>query len=183
MRVIAGEARGRKLVAPRGDGTRPTADRAREGLFSSLQSFLELDGARVLDLYAGSGAIGLDALSRGAAQVTLVDDDPSALKALQRNVEAVGLPGVEVVGDTVEEFLGGLPTPYDVVVLDPPYDLDVDPVLPFLLPWLAPDAVVVVERRTRGPAPAWPGGLDPVRTRKYGEATLHYALARQVAGA
>ncbi|MBC7679087.1 MAG: RsmD family RNA methyltransferase, partial [Pseudorhodobacter sp.] len=63
------------------------------------------------------------------------------------------------------------------------YDLDVDPVLPSLLPWLAPDAVVVVERRTRGPAPAWPGGLDPVRTRKYGEATLHYAVARQGAGA
>ena len=180
MRVIAGEARGRKLVAPRGESTRPTADRAREGLFSSLQTFLDLDGCTFLDLYAGSGAIGLDALSRGASQVTLVDDDPSALKALHRNVEAVGLPGVEVVDDKVEEFLGGLPTPYDVVVLDPPYDVDVDPVLAAVLPWLAPDAVVVVERRTRGPAPAWPEGLDPVRTRKYGEATLHYAVLTEV---
>ena len=179
MRVIAGEARGRKLIAPRGESTRPTADRAREGLFSSLQSFLDLDGCAFLDLYAGSGAIGLDALSRGAATVTLVDDDPSAHRALRRNVEAVGLPGVEVVEDTVEDFLGGLPTPYDVVVLDPPYDLDVDPVLTSVLPWLAPDAVVVVERRTRGTAPAWPEGLDPVRTRTYGEATLHYAVHEQ----
>ncbi len=173
-RIIAGEARGRRLVVPRGELTRPTADRAREGLFSSLQSLVDVEGARVLDLYAGSGAIGLEALSRGAAEVTLVEDDPAACKAISANVAAVGLPGAELVQDRVEDVLLGPASAYDVVVLDPPYDLDVDPVLLALVPWLAIDAVVAVERRTRGPAPAWPEGLVAVRTRRYGEATLHY---------
>ena len=173
-RIIAGEARGRRLVVPKGELTRPTADRAREGLFSSLQSLVDVEGARVLDLYAGSGAIGLEALSRGAAEVTLVEDDPAACKAISANVAAVGLPGAELVQDRVEDVLLGPASAYDVVVLDPPYDLDVDPVLLALVPWLAIDAVVAVERRTRGPAPAWPEGLVAVRTRRYGEATLHY---------
>ena len=176
-RIIAGEARGRRLVVPKGELTRPTADRAREGLFSSLQSLVDVEGARVLDLYAGSGAIGLEALSRGAAEVTLVEDDPAACKAISANVAAVGLPGAELVQDRVEDVLLGPASAYDVVVLDPPYDLDVDPVLLALVPWLAIDAVVAVERRTRGPAPAWPEGLVAVRTRRYGEATLHYGLA------
>ena len=175
-RVIAGAARGRRLLVPRGERTRPTADRAREGLFSSLQSLTDVEGARILDLYAGCGAIGLEALSRGALAATLVEDDPSAVQAIRANVEVVALPGAEVVEEQVERFLLGPPLAYDVVVLDPPYDLAVEPVLGGLLPWLANEAVVAVERRTRGPLPAWPEGLEAVRSRRYGEATLHYAL-------
>ncbi|MGZ6825900.1 MAG: 16S rRNA (guanine(966)-N(2))-methyltransferase RsmD [Mycobacteriales bacterium] len=175
-RIIAGSAGGRRLVVPPGSTTRPTADRAREGLFSSLQSLTDLDGAAVLDLYAGSGALGLEALSRGAARATLVEDDPRALAAIRANAEALGLAATVVDAD-VEAFLAGPPSPYDVVVLDPPYDVDVDPVLAALVPWLAPDGVVACERRTRGPAPAVPAGLLPERSRRYGEATLWYFSA------
>ncbi|HWH30539.1 MAG TPA: 16S rRNA (guanine(966)-N(2))-methyltransferase RsmD [Mycobacteriales bacterium] len=176
MRIVAGAARGRRLTAPVAPGTRPTSDRAREGLFSSLQSLLDLDGARVLDLYAGTGALGLEALSRGASSATLVEDDPGALRALRSNVEAVGLPGAHVVADRVERFLVGAAEPrYDLALLDPPYEDDVVPALEALLPWLADGAVVAVERRTRDGRPRWPTGYQPVRSRRYGEATLWYA--------
>ena len=176
-RIIAGQARGRRLVVPAGGGTRPTADRAREGLFSSLLSLTDLDDARVLDLFAGSGALGLEALSRGAGSATLVEQDPAALRALRANVEALGLPGAYVVDSEVEDFLAVAPEPrYRVALLDPPYDVDVVPVLTALHAWLADDAVVAVERRTRGPDLAWPDGYEPVRSRRYGEATLWYAL-------
>ncbi len=168
---MAGTHRGRPLAVPPGAVTRPTSDRAREGLFSSLQSLLDLDGARVLDLYAGSGALGLEALSRGAAAATLVESDERALAVLARNTALLDLPA-EVVALPVERFLAGAPEHYDLVLLDPPYELDVDPVLVALVPWAAD--VVVVERRTRGPAPAWPPGLAPLRDRRYGEATLWY---------
>ena len=174
-RIIAGTHGGRRLLVPAGSTTRPTADRAREGLFSSLLSLLDLDGAAVLDLYAGSGALGLEALSRGAGRATLVERDPMALGTVRTNVRDLDLPA-EVVEEAVEDFLARAAQPYDLVVADPPYDLDVGPVLTAVLPWLAPQAVVVVERRTRGPLPAWPEGLEAVRSRKYGEATLHYAV-------
>ncbi|MCW2599941.1 MAG: putative methylase [Frankiales bacterium] len=172
-RIIAGTAGGRRLLVPSGISTRPTSDRAREGLFSSLQSLTDLPGANVLDLYAGSGALGLEALSRGAAQATLVEDDPRALAAIRSNVDALGLAAAVVDAD-VNHFLGREPTPYDVVVMDPPYDVEVDPVLAALLPWVAEDGVVVVERRTRGAAPTVPAGLREERSRRYGEATLWY---------
>jgi 16S rRNA (guanine966-N2)-methyltransferase len=156
---------------PPGEVTRPTSDRAREGLFSSLQSLLDLEGAHVLDLYAGSGALGLEALSRGAATATLVEADPRVLAVLRRNVDGLDLPA-EVVAQDVAAFLAGPPRAYDLVVLDPPYELDVDPVLAALVPFAGD--VVVVERRTRGPAPTWPEGLVPERSRRYGEATLWY---------
>lgn len=176
-RVVAGLHRGRRLRTPAGSGTRPTADRAREGLFSSLQSLVELDGCSFLDLYAGSGALGLEALSRGAARVTLVEQDPRALAALRAN--AADLPGAggeraEVVALAVSRFLSGQPVRYDVVALDPPYDLDVGPVLAQLVPWVGDGSVVVAERRTRDPDLAWPDGLRAVRSRRYGEATLWY---------
>ena len=175
-RIIAGTARGRRLQVPAGAGTRPTADRAREGLFSSLQSLLDLDGARVLDLYAGSGALGLEALSRGAATATLVEDDPAAVSAIRANVEILRLQGAFVVPQKVETFLANPPEPrYDLVLLDPPYDNDVTAVLETLVPWLADDAVVMVERRTRGGELTWPEGLAAERSRRYGEATLWYA--------
>lgn len=172
-RVVAGTHRGRRLAVPAGAGTRPTSDRAREGLFSSLQSLLDLEGAHVLDLYAGSGALGLEALSRGAASATLVEHDPRALVALRTNVDALGLPAAVVDAD-VARFLLRSPSPYDLVLLDPPYDDDVDPVLAALDPWLAEGAVVVVERRTRGAAPVPAPGWEELRARRYGEATLWY---------
>lgn len=171
MRIVAGTHRGRPLRVPAGAVTRPTSDRAREGLFSSLQSLVDLDGATFLDLYAGTGALGLEALSRGAAAATLVESDERALSVLRANAEALALPA-RVVGLEVERFLADEPTAYDVVVLDPPYDTDVGPVLAALVPWVGD--VVVVERRTRGPEPVWPPGLEPLRSRRYGEATLWY---------
>ena len=191
-RVIAGSARGRRLKVPSGTTTRPTADRAREGLFSSLLSLLDLDGARVLDLYAGSGALGLEALSRGAGSATLVESDPDAVAVLRANVEHLGFPAASVVAQPVERFLaggasgsGGLggsgeaeqQPRYDLVLLDPPYELDLEPVLVQLHPWLAADAVVVAERRTRRSTFVWPAGYAQVRERTYGEATLWYATA------
>ena len=176
-RVIAGEARGRRLRVPDGTTTRPTSDRAREGLFSSLQSLLELDGARVLDLYAGSGALGLEALSRGGASATLVENAPDAVAVLRANVEQLGFRSAYVLAQPVEAFLAVDPEPrYDLALLDPPYEVDVVPVLELLVPWLAPDAVVAVERSTRGPELAWPAAYERVRERRYGEATLWYAL-------
>ena len=177
-RVIAGTARGRRLQVPAGPTTRPTADRAREGLFSTLLSLLELEGARVLDLYAGSGALGLEALSRGAGSATLVESDPDAVAVLRANAAHLGFSAAYVVAQPVERFLGVDAEPrYDLVLLDPPYELDAEPVLELLRPWLAEDAVVVVERRTRRSTFAWPAGYQQVRERTYGEATLWYGTA------
>lgn len=170
-RIVAGEARGRRLAVP--DGARPTGDRAREGLFSSLVSLVDLDGARVLDLYAGTGALGLEALSRGAASAVLVDHDGGAAGVLRRNVEAVGLPGAEVVHAPVDRWLAGhaqVPS-FDVVFLDPPY---AQTALPWdaLLPLLAEEAVVVVERSARDAPLVWPHGIEGLRSRRYGEAMI-----------
>src|ERR1700719_5246734 len=124
-RVIAGAAGGRRLPVPDGRNTRPTSDRAREGLFATIVSLTgALDGARVLDLYAGSGAVGLEALSRGAEHVLLVESGARADRVIRDNVEAIGLPGAEVVTDRVERTLTRGPAPaekYDVVFADPPY--------------------------------------------------------------
>lgn len=172
-RIIAGTHGGRRLQVPPRTTTRPTSDRAREGLFSSLQSLVDLEGATVLDLYAGSGALGLEAVSRGAASAVLVDDDPVAVRVLQANVADLGLTAT-VVDASVARFLAGTPVRFDVVLADPPYDEDVDPVLAGLAPWVADDGVLVLERRTRGPAPAVPEGFELARSRRYGEATLWY---------
>jgi 16S rRNA (guanine966-N2)-methyltransferase len=172
-RIIAGEHGGRRLVVPKGDRTRPTADRAREGLFSSLQSLIDLDGIWVLDLYAGSGALGLEAVSRGASHATLVENDPHAVAALRTNVAALHAPAV-VVDERVEVFLEAGPSAYQLVLVDPPYELDVDPVLSRLEPWTAAGSVLVVERRTRGPRPTAPEPFVLERDRRYGEATLWY---------
>jgi len=186
-RVIAGAARGRRLQVPPGDGTRPTSDRAREALFGTLESLLGAwAGRRVLDLYAGSGAVGLEALSRGAAHALLVESDPRAARTLAANVATLGLSGAEVRRGRVERVAAhGLPGPaYDVVFADPPYDLTDDElrtVLADLRPAVADAAVVVVERATRGGAWTWPAGFDEVRSRRYGEATLWYGRATQPA--
>jgi 16S rRNA (guanine966-N2)-methyltransferase len=175
-RLVAGTHRGRRLRVPAGSGTRPTSDRAREGLFSSLQSLLDLDGSRVLDLYAGSGALGLEAVSRGAAEAVLVERDPRALASLRANVAELGL-AAQVVEADVDAFLARPAEPFDLALLDPPYEVDVDPVLGRLGPWLADGAVVVVERASRGRPPGVPDGWEALRDRRYGEATLWYFRA------
>lgn len=177
MRIIAGIAKGRRLVAPSGKGVRPTTDRVKEALFSSLQP--RLHGAVVLDLYAGSGALGLEAVSRGARQAVLVERWTRALQAIAANVEATGFGDrVTVVSDDVDRAMATLAGPFDVVLADPPYDLADDAlagVLGAVAPLLADDAVVVVERHGRsGPVP-WPAGLRRERSRRYGDTTLHVA--------
>jgi len=183
-RVIAGEARGRRLAVPGGRDTRPTSDRAREGLFATIRSITgSLAGARVLDLYAGSGAVGLEALSRGAGQVLLVESGPRAARVIRENIQAIGLPGAEVITDRVERILARGPgvEGYDVVFADPPYalaDADVTGMLTLLADraWLAPGALVVVERATRSGPVRWPDGYRQDRARRYGEATFWYGL-------
>lgn len=184
MRIVAGAAKGRRLVAPVG-ATRPTSDRAREALFSSLAASLRLDGARVLDLYAGTGAVGLEALSRGADEAVFVESNRSALAVLRRNVETVGLPGAQVFPGAVASYLAGEPVPpFDLVFADPPYDLDNFKVTGMLARLsepgrLAPDAFVVVERSARGSAPVWPAGfITPVREKRYGDSVLWYGRRR-----
>jgi 16S rRNA (guanine966-N2)-methyltransferase len=193
-RVIAGEAGGRRLGVPDGRNTRPTSDRAREGLFSTISSIAgPLAGLRVMDLYAGSGAVGIEALSRGAAHVLLVESAAPALRVIRANIEAVGLTGAEVAADRVERLLARAPAAdpqaalaagrrYDVVFADPPYALpaaEVTRVLELLTKhgWLAPEALVVIERATRDGELTWPLGYQPDRARRYGEATFWYGLA------
>ncbi len=178
-RIISGLARGRRLRVPP-SGVRPTGDRAREGLFNSLGSLLDLDGAAVLDLYAGSGALGLEALSRGAAQVVLVENGPRVLPVLRANVAAVGLPGARVVAGSVPTVVGGAPPArFDLVLADPPYAVGAAAVLGVLGAlvageWLVPGAVVVVERSVREEPWEWPTPLAGIRDRRYGEALLRY---------
>ena len=178
-RIIAGTAGGRRLKVP-APGVRPTGDRAREGLFNSLGSLLDLDGARVLDLYAGSGALGLEALSRGAAEVVLVESGPRVLPVLRANLAAVGLPGGRVVAGSVRTVVAGPPSGvFDLVLADPPYAVPAAEVLDVLRAlvdggWLAPQAVVVVERSSREDPWEWPTPLLGLRDRRYGEAVLRY---------
>ena len=184
--MIAGEAGGRRLAVPAGRDTRPTSDRAREGLFATIVSMAgSLTGARVLDLYAGSGAVGLEALSRGAGHVLLVESGARAGRVIRENVDALGLAGAEVVIDRVERVLARGPGggPYDVVFADPPYALageEVSGILRALAArgWLAAGALVIVERATRSGPVSWPEGFVPERARRYGEATFWYGLAR-----
>jgi 16S rRNA (guanine966-N2)-methyltransferase len=179
-RIIGGTAGGRRLRTPSGDRTRPTADRVREALFSAVGSALgSLGGLRFLDLYAGSGAVGLEAASRGAAAVTLVEQDRRTAALITDNARSVGLDA-EVVCAAVGRHLAGRPaSPYDVVFLDPPYGVDgaeVEGDLRALAGgWLADGALVVVERSARDRGLTWPAGFTPGRVRRYGETALSYA--------
>jgi 16S rRNA (guanine966-N2)-methyltransferase len=183
VRIVAGLAKGRRLAAPAG-ATRPTSDRAREAMFSTLAHLVDLDGARVLDLFAGTGAVGLEALSRGAALAVLVEADRAAAEVLRRNADTVGLPGARIVRRPVVAVLAEPPDePFDVVFADPPYALD-DTALADLLAavagngWLADGGVVVVERSARGRGPVWPDGITPLQDRRYGEGVLWYGRRR-----
>jgi 16S rRNA (guanine966-N2)-methyltransferase len=182
-RIIAGVAGGRRLQTPRGDLTRPTTDRVREALFSALQSSLgSFEEVRFLDLYAGSGAVGLEAWSRGAATVTLVEQDRRTASLISRNARDVGFASAEVVCSSVARHLAsGAPTAYDVVFLDPPYahpaaDLVSDLTALAARGWLVDGALVVVERgardAARGRGFTWPEGFEAGRVRTYGETAL-----------
>ena len=178
-RIVAGTAGGRRLKVPP-KGTRPTSERVREALFNALETAGELDGAHVLDLYAGSGALGLEALSRGAADALFVESDRRAVDVLRGNVAAVGLGGTVRAGQ-VEAVVAALaPRPYDLVLADPPYAVDsaaLGKVLAALAAggWLGSPSLVVIERAARDGEPDWPPGFEPTRVKKYGDTAVHWA--------
>jgi 16S rRNA (guanine966-N2)-methyltransferase len=176
-RIVAGTAGGRRLAVPP-RGTRPTSDRVREALFSAIEAAVDLEGARVLDLYAGSGALGLEALSRGAGTAVLVESDAGAVAVLRKNVAAVGLAGATVRPGRVAAVLAEPPDePFDLVLTDPPYALDpaADLVALAANGWVGPGSVVIVERARRSGPPDWPSALVPGRIRRYGDTELHWA--------
>jgi len=183
-RIIGGTAGGRRITAPPGQQTRPTTDRVREALFSSIESWCgSLQGLHVLDLYAGSGAVGLEAWSRGAGVVTLVESDRRTAQLIADNAGTLGFAKAQVVATPVASVLAAPPAaPYDVVFLDPPYPLDEDALgrdLALLAEhgWLVPGAMVVVERSSRSPEPTWPPGVEGTRSKRYGETVLWYGHA------
>ncbi|MFV0433789.1 MAG: RsmD family RNA methyltransferase [Leucobacter sp.] len=211
-RIIAGAAGSLRLDVPK-SGTRPTSDRVREAIFSTLESWGLIEGSRVLDLYAGSGALALEAVSRGAASATLVERHAQAARVADRNArtvlgafagkkdagkkdageknghrsrtatDPVAAPSIEVVRQSVQTFLTAAsardPLPaWDVVLIDPPYDLgerELSENLATLVPLLANDAAVLVERSSRSPEPSWPAALVQIRDRRYGETALWWA--------
>jgi len=179
-RIIAGAAGGRRLAVPP-RGTRPTTDRVREALFNVLAARLDFDGLRVLDLYAGSGALGLEALSRGASAVTFVENDRRAADVLNRNIEAVGLPGATLRRASVSAVLASAPAgPVDLVLADPPYDTaggDIATMLDALdrHGWVGPGSIVVVERPASAPELGWPAGWTPWPPRRYGDTRIEVA--------
>ncbi|WP_166849139.1 16S rRNA (guanine(966)-N(2))-methyltransferase RsmD [Isoptericola sp. BMS4] len=188
-RIVAGSVGGRGIAVPP-SGTRPTSERVREAVFSRLEHYGVVDGARVLDLFAGSGALGIEAASRGAAEVVLVDAARRAADVARRNVADLGLGRtVRVLAEPAERCTGRLAAeaeagtlagPFDLVLLDPPYDLPgatLDRILADLATpgVLARDAVIAVERATRSGEPAWPTGLAPIATKTYGGTAVHFA--------
>ena len=179
-RIIAGFAGSLALQVPK-SGTRPTSDRVREAIFSALQSRDAIDGARVLDLYSGSGALGLEAASRGAAHVTLVDRVIQASRSNTARVLAQSPPDPPVIvcsGQPVRAFLDSARDRWDLVFLDPPYELGNDEVQRDLASLqLTGDAVVVLERSARTPHPEWPAGLLLERRKDYGETAVYWATS------
>jgi len=182
-RIVAGAAGSLTLAVPP-SGTRPTSDRVREAVFSALEARDAVRDTRVLDLYAGSGALGLEAASRGAASVDLVESGRVAAEVCRRNARMLGrtLPAatVRVHAAKVRTFLATADAEFDLVFADPPYDLgeaELAEALDALVPRLAQDAVVLVERSSRSPEPTWPEGLLPRRKRVYGETVVWSAEA------
>ena len=184
-RIIAGSLGGRLLAVPP-KGTRPTTDRVREAIFSRLDHENRLLGAWVLDAFAGSGALGLEALSRGAARAVFVESNPAAVAVIRANAESLGVSRAsEVARDKVLPWLGRSTRPvdlatFDLALLDPPYDLppaELASTLAALVPRLTPRAAVVVEWSSRSEPPAWPRGLSATESKRYGETTVHYAVA------
>lgn len=185
MRIIAGLAKGRNLISPSG-ATRPTSDRAREALFSTLESeFGSIHDLTFLDLYCGSGAVGAEALSRGAAVVYAVDNDEKATSVTRQNFALLenisGIGTTSVITSSVGKFLDKTSElKFDVVFLDPPYDLpnnEIEKTLSSLVKngFLKSSAVVAIERDSKSKRLNWPLGLKELKERKYGAATIFYA--------
>jgi 16S rRNA (guanine966-N2)-methyltransferase len=178
-RVVAGRVGGRRIAVPP-RGTRPTSERVREAIFSAVEARTELERARVLDLYAGSGALGIEALSRGAAHALFVESDRRAATVLRRNLDELGLAGGEVRAAGVMSVLAEpVADAYDLVFADPPYamaDSELNGVLESLARhgWLAAGALVVVERGLRTGEPDWPRGVEQITTRRYGDTLVCY---------
>lgn len=182
-RIIAGAAGGSTLASVEGNGTRPTTDRVKEALFSRLESYNILHGAHVLDLYAGSGSLGVESASRGAATVDLVESADRAAAVAQRNADLVnrvlGWTAVRVHRAKVETYLERVAPElqWDLVLMDPPYTVGADGVIAVLAALesrLAEGAVVVVERSARSPEPVWPAWLERFSDKKYGETRLWF---------
>lgn len=181
-RIIAGEHGGRRIQTPRGDGTRPTSDRVREAMFSSLES--ELGGfdadLRVLDLFAGSGALGLEALSRGAGHAVFVESHPQAASVVRRNLADLGGEGTVERINAERWVEDGTPDAFGLVLVDPPYALPTASVVALVAAvkesFATADALFVVERATRDPFD-WPDGIEALRHKKYGETTLWFGRA------
>jgi len=181
-RIVAGAARGRRLAVPPGRGTRPTSDRVREAMFSAIESMRGGFGnARVLDLYAGSGALALEALSRGAAHALLVEADARAARTIRANVRSLGLDGAEIAVGRVEHVVASAPDgpAYDLVFADPPYTLADGDLARVLAQagengWFTPDAILAVERPKRAGEMGWPVGFAAERSRRYGETAVWY---------
>ncbi|AZU01294.1 16S rRNA (guanine(966)-N(2))-methyltransferase RsmD [Brevibacterium linens] len=190
MRIIAGAHKGARLTSPSGANTRPTSDRVKESLFSMLDGYGVVPAANVLDLFAGSGGLGFEAMSRGAAQVDFVDSSLASIRSLQANADKLGLDHSATVhaGDVLQ-FLAGLPGPenpesrvFDLVFMDPPYPLGEDAVtqiLRRLRTHLDMESIVVVERAARSPEPTMPDGLEVFRAKTFGETAIHFV---QLAG-
>jgi 16S rRNA (guanine966-N2)-methyltransferase len=160
----------------------------REALFSSLEALFDLDGATVLDLYAGSGALGFEALSRGAIKATFVESDKRAAEVLKSNARTVALPGVTVLNRTAEAVVATAPdAPCDVVFADPPYavtDEQLNRLLDALVThgWTKPGSLIIVERGARSPEPIWPTAVESLRSKRYGDTALHWAEHVDAAG-
>ncbi|MGQ0823538.1 MAG: 16S rRNA (guanine(966)-N(2))-methyltransferase RsmD [Actinomycetota bacterium] len=186
MRVIAGSARGRTLVVPAGFDVRPTKDRVREAMFSALDARGRVVDAHVLDLYAGSGALGIEALSRGATSAVLVEQGRDAGDAIAQNIATLAFDDARLVRNNVRAFLSGptpRETPFDLVLADPPYespDDDVDAMLATLAAteWLAADAFVSLERPRRAAITA-PEGLEVVWARTFGDTLVTFLSASE----
>lgn len=196
-RIISGAAGGVRLASVPGDNTRPTTDRVKESLFSKLESYDIIRGARVLDAFGGSGALGCEALSRGAASVTLLDTYPKAVAVIRKNVAAVekamgrtGSGSSSATGSAARvqqsqalTYVKSASGPWDLVFVDPPYAMPnelVSELLEALTPKLAEGAVVVVERSSRDAEPVWGEGLYCFSTRQHGETVLYYVEPDEV---
>ncbi len=182
-RIIGGKASSLRIHTP-GSKTRPTSDRVREAWFSALAARSALSGANVLDGFAGSGALGLEAASRGAASVVFVEKNAAAARVITTNIEALSLalgpePLLRVVTGPLGSFLGKPPQqPYDLVFLDPPYELsttEVNALLEAVISHTAKDGLIMIERSSRSEAPALPAGVESEKPKKYGETMLYFA--------
>ncbi|MFM6967474.1 MAG: 16S rRNA (guanine(966)-N(2))-methyltransferase RsmD [Microbacteriaceae bacterium] len=179
-RIIAGAAGGRTISVPP-SGTRPTSDRVREAIFSRVESWTDVIGARVLDLFAGSGALGLEAASRGASHVDLVDNSDKAVSVITKNIglvqSATADCDMRAHRVSVTTFLESATAEWDLVFIDPPYDQGnsmIEKTLELLAPRLSTDALVAVERSARDPEPSWPVGYEVLTPKTYGETTVYW---------